>query len=307
MTNYKNPYEAYPISQEQIQSLELTPGFLGLIAGEDGWYTKFNDGKIEKIILENQLNQTLDPGSYSNALKGELVSGTYEDDGYTIFCSNIRSQVSPLPHNMTLKIYPSAATDMSNWKIKLFDHDNSFATVFESMFPENQTVSISSDLIKNYNKLTINLFDENNNWTGILYWTLVYNKDINALNSNEDDKITIIGGHYDGTWACDENEMDYQSGEQTIDLGITPKAVFIAYKGYIFTDEQQECWGGFAAPDINVYNDYAFPIIQIVENGFSVLSARNFNMSNTANPGDWGSNWGRLNEQSKTYAYIAIV
>ena len=256
-------------------------------------------------ILENKINQ-FNGSLYSNALKGELTSGTYENDTNIIYNYQICSQVSPLPHNMSLTVYPLEQADTTNWTIQLQDL-SSFTTVFETNFPENNVVSIPSDLIKSTSSLYILLIDKTNIFHSVLGWKLTYNMDINTLISDDDNGTTIIGGYYYGTWTCDENEMEYQSGEQVIDLGITPKTVIVAKKGYIFSDEQSETWGGFVTKDQTMANDFAMPVLSIVDNGFKVLSARNFNMSNTANPGDWGSNWGRLNENFVAYSYIALV
>ena len=55
MKNYKNPYEAPKLTPAQRASISIEDNFLGLIAGEDGWYVKINtDNTPSKLLTEEE-------------------------------------------------------------------------------------------------------------------------------------------------------------------------------------------------------------------------------------------------------------
>ena len=98
MKNYKNPYEAPKLTQEQINSLSIEENFLGLVAGEDGWYVKDGDNNNYEKLLTGSGNidgDSTDIKECANALKETVITSEQ-----TITLTG----VSPIEHDINIKI-----------------------------------------------------------------------------------------------------------------------------------------------------------------------------------------------------------
>lgn len=102
MKNYKNPYEAPKLTQKQINNIPIEEDFLGLIAGEDGWYIKDgNTNKTEKLLTESgggTGGNTENTSECANALKESIITN---EKTITL------TDVSPIEHDISIKIFLS--------------------------------------------------------------------------------------------------------------------------------------------------------------------------------------------------------
>ena len=254
--------------QTVYTSGNLNPGVIGAAAASHSHWD-------EEIQANN--------GVVVSSLRDILVSSTVKKI-YRINDTGILNNPNyAYPYETSVADYNAANIGLPGglwWHIKYFRHDDN------NGFGSQIAIGLNSG-----NRM---LF-RTSNGTNWYQWQEVYH----SGNFDPSSSGKTIQGSYVG-----ENEYeDNTTKTRFINLGVTPKAVFVMMNGTSIHDSNYNNLGGMALQGIpckTVANNVNYNIIEIVQNGFNVFTT--MKRINT----NW---WLRINTNSlgNTYFYIAFI